>query len=247
MVRHRRLFLALALGALFSLTGREANAGNLTITVSWTGGSLSVDFTGPQAVVGGSANSFAIDPGLLNTAIAASGYQFSELGGSSNNPGNPLGAVVRLTGTAFLNGTVAPPSAITVTASQTEFTSPSGLGTLGTRSTANFTLAQAGSTMTSNASLDATTTPDLMYTPPGGSLSNSIGASGSPSGYTLSAAVVINLVGPSGFGGVADQFTNNVAFAAVVPEPASLVMMLTGMPLPLVVMGLLRRRRAAAA
>jgi hypothetical protein len=31
-----------------------------------------------------------------------------------------------------------------------------------------------------------------------------------------------------------------------IPEPASLVMMLTGMPLPLVVLGLLRRRRAAA-
>jgi hypothetical protein len=34
---------------------------------------------------------------------------------------------------------------------------------------------------------------------------------------------------------------------ASVPEPASVVMFLTGMPLPLVVVGLLRRRRRVAA
>jgi hypothetical protein len=247
MVRHRRLFLALALGALLSLTGREANAGNLTITVSWTGGSISVDFTDPQAVPGGTANSFAIDPTLLNTAIAASGYQFSELGGSSNNPGDPSGAILRVTGTALLNGTVAPPSALTVTASQTEFTSPSGTGTLDSQSSANFRNATAGSGETSTVSLDATSTPSLAFAPPGAFLTNSTGASGSAAGYTLSAEVIITLVGASGTSGASDQFTNNVTFTAVIPEPASLVMMVTGMPLPLVVMGLLRRRRAAAA
>jgi hypothetical protein len=37
-----------------------------------------------------------------------------------------------------------------------------------------------------------------------------------------------------------------VTSTTVIPEPASLILMLTGMPLPLVVMGLIRRRRAAA-
>jgi len=245
MVRHRRLFLALAFGALLSLTGREANAGPLTITVSWTGGSVSVAFTDPQAVPGSTANSLAIDPTLLNTAIAASGYQFTELGGSSNNPGDPLGAILRLTGTALLNVTVAPPSALTVTASQTEFTSPSGAGTLDSQSSANFRNALAGSGETSSVSLDATSTPSLVFAPPGGFQTNSTGASGSAAGYTLSAQVIISLVGPSGTSGASDQFTNNVNFLSV-PEPASIVMMVTGMPLPLVVMGLLRRRRGTA-
>jgi hypothetical protein len=246
MVRHRRLFLALALGALLSVTGREAKAGNLTITVSWTGGSVAVDFTSPQAVPGGTANAFAVDPILLNSAIADSGYQFTELGGSSNNPGNSLFSLVRLTGTTFLNGDVEPPSALTVTASQTEFTSPSGPGgILGSRASANFLRADdAGNTMTSSVSLDATSTPSLAFTPPGGFLQNTTSASANPTGYTLAATVNITLVGPSGFGGVSNQFTNNAAF--VVPEPASIVMMVAGMPLPLVFMALFRRRRAVA-
>jgi hypothetical protein len=245
MVRHRRLFLALALGALLSVTGREAKAGNLTITVSWTGGSVSVDFTSPQAVAGGTANSFAVDPILLNASIADSGYQFSELGGSSNNPGNSLFSLVRMTGTTFLNGDVEPPSALTVTASQTEFTSPSGPGgILASRASGNYLRADAGSTMTSSVSLDATSTPSLVFNPPGAFLQNSISASANPSGYTLTATVNITLVGPSGFGGVSDQFTNNAAF--IVPEPASIVMMVAGMPLPLVLMALFRRRLAVA-
>jgi len=247
MTRQRGLFLALALGALLSLTGREANAGNLTITVSWTGGSTSVTFTDPQAVPGGTANSFAIDPTLLNAAVAASGYAFTELGGSSNNPGDPGGSILRLTGTAFLNGSVPPPSALTVEALQTEFTSPSGPGTLSTQATGNFRNAAAGTSQASSAALDATTVTILPdFTPPVASDTATTAAVGSASGYTLSAKVVITLVGPTGLGGVSDQFSNNVSFGAV-PEPASLVMMLTGMPLPLVVMGLFRRRRAAAA
>jgi hypothetical protein len=246
MIRLRMLFLAVGLSALLCFTGREANAGNLTITVSWTGGSVSQDFTSARAVPGGSANDFEVDTTKLNLAIAASGYKFTELGGSSNNPGDPLGALLRLTGTALLNGLVAPPSAITITATQTDFTSPDGIGTLASQSSANFRRADPGSGEASNVSLNATSTPALVFAPPGNFLTNSTSAMGSSSGYTLSAAAVITLTGPSGNSGASDQFTNNVSFR-VVPEPASLVMMVTGMPLPLVVMGLLRRRRAAAA
>jgi len=245
MVRHRRLFLALGLCALLGFTGREANAGNLTITVSWTGGSSGpIDFTSPEAVPGGSADLFEVNTTLLNAAIAASGYQFSELGGSSNNPGSPTGSILRVTGTALLNGRT-PPSAITITAVQTGFTSPSGPGTLGSQSTANFRNTDGGSVETSNVSLDATVTPNLTFTPPGAFLMNSTAATGNPAGYTLDATVTLTLTGASGTAGASDQFSNNASFTAV-PEPASIVMMLTGMPLPLVVMGLLRRRRATA-
>jgi hypothetical protein len=44
-----------------------------------------------------------------------------------------------------------------------------------------------------------------------------------------------------------DVFTSiTPIMAPAVPEPVNRIMMLTGMPLPLVVMGLLRRRCAAA-
>jgi len=221
--------LTLALGALLSLTGREADAGNLTVTFSWTGGSTSVDFTSPQAVAGGSANSFAIDPTLLNSAIAASGYQFGVLGASSNNPGDPGGAVIRLTGIAFLNGTVAPPSALTVEATQTDFTSPSGPGTLDTQAAATFDFALAGTGQTASSSVDATSTPDLNFVPTGSFQANSIGAVGNPSGYTLGTEVVITLVGApvSATNGVSDAFSNSAAFR-IVPEPSSLVLLGSG-------------------
>ena len=44
-----------------------------------------------------------------------------------------------------------------------------------------------------------------------------------------------------------DGFTGSVRVTGTaVPEPASMVMFMTGMPLPLVLVGLLRRRRRAA-
>jgi hypothetical protein len=64
--------------------------------------------------------------------------------------------------------------------------------------------------------------------------------------YTLTSMTVLN-VDPATAAGGSVGFTNKVTVLnAGVPEPASLVMMLTGMPLPLVVLGILRRRRAAA-
>src|SRR5262245_44548169 len=102
--------------ALVVLLGRmvQAHAGNTTFSVSWSGGSGSAHFIPPLAVVCSTANTLALDPAVLNAVIVASGYQFTELGASSNNPGDSSGALVRLTGTALLNGIVAPPSALTV-------------------------------------------------------------------------------------------------------------------------------------
>lgn len=248
MVRQRGVFLALALGALFCFTGREANAGNITIKISWDATSFSFTFTSPIASGDSNANFLNVaDTATLNSDIAASGYEFSGLTASSNNPGSPGGSILKLTGTAELNGSVAPTTPLTVEAFQADFTSPSGPGTLASQATANFRNALAGSSQSSNGQLDAQpATPTLTFLPPVGSSTSSIGATGNPLGYTLDAKVIITLVGPSGLSGASDQFTNNVSFN-VVPEPASLVMMVTGMPLPLVVMGLLHRRRGRTA
>jgi hypothetical protein len=246
MKRHRGLFLTLGLAALMGLSAPEARAGNVTLTLTWTGGTTGpIDFTSPFAQLGSTANSLTIDTSVLNSFLAGNGsdFTFSELGASSNNPGDPSGAVLRETGTGILSGGGGATS-IDIVATQTDFTSPSGPGTLISASSANFTSTAVGS-QTSFGSLDATSTAPLAYSPPGGFAMNSTGATGSAAGYTLTASTTIDLTG--GSTGASDQATNKVTFtAAAIPEPASIVMMLTGMPLPLVVLGLLRRRRAAA-
>jgi hypothetical protein len=247
MKKHRGIFLALGLAALLGLSASEARAENVTLVLSWTGHSLTIDFTSPFAQVGSTPDLLTVDTGVLNAFLAANGsdYSFSDLGASSNNPGAASGSILRETGTAILSGTGGD-NTITVHAFQDSFTSPSGPGSLQSTSTANFTNVPTG-TSTSNSSLDATTTAPIVYSSTGLPLNshsgnNSVGATGAPAGYTLDDTSIIALTGGST---ASDQFTVAAKFTTSgVPEPASLVMMLIGMPLPLAVVGLLRRRGA---
>lgn len=248
MKKHRAIILALGLAALMGLSASEARAENVTLTLTWTGGSVTIDFTSPFAQAGSTPDLLTVDTGTLNAFLAANGsnYSFQDLGASSNNPGDPSGSVLRETGTAILSGTGGD-STITVHASQDSFTSPSGLGTLQSTSTANFTNVPVG-TSTSNSSLDATTTAPIVYSSTGLPLNahsggNSVGATGAPAGYTLDNTTIIALTGGAT---ASDQFSVSSKFTSSgIPEPASLVLMLTGMPLPLVLVGLLRRRAKA--
>jgi len=247
MVRQRVVFLALGLAALLGLSAPEARAGNVSLTLTWAGGTTGpIDFTSPFAQLGSTANALTIDTSVLNAFLAGNGsnLMFSGLSADSNNPGDPTGAVLRETGNAIISG-AGGDSSISIVATQTDFTSPSGAGTLIQAASANFT-GTTTSTQASSVALDATTTSAPTFTGPGGFDMHAVAANGNPAGYTLTTTSVISLVGsPTS---TSDQFTNKVTFAtAAVPEPASLVMMVTGLPLPLVVMGLLRRRRAAAA
>jgi hypothetical protein len=148
---------------------------------------------------------------------------------------------VRETGTGILSGNGGDQH-ISIVASQTDFTSPSGARTLTSTSSANFIGSTAG-TQTTFGELDSTPTPNAIFSVLGGFLIRSTGATGNPLGYSLETSTDITLNGGNGASG---QFTNNVQFAgAVVPEPASIAMMLIGMPLALVVLGLVRRRAAA--
>jgi hypothetical protein len=249
MKRPRVVFLALGLIALIGLSAPEARAENVTISLTWTGGSTSIDFTSPFAQAGSTANNLTVDTGVLNLFLAVHGSNmiFVDLGAASNNPGDPGGSILSLTGEALKIATPGA-NAMTIDASQTGFTTPSGPGTLVSSVTANFNNNPAG-TQTGQVSLDATLTPPLSFTstgsgPNSGSSTNSIAATASAAGYSLDNSAVVNFAG-SGLEAT-DQFTVTTKFtASSIPEPASIVMMLTGMPLPLVVLGLLRRRRAA--
>jgi hypothetical protein len=245
MKKHRVVFLALGLAALVGLSAPEARAGNVTLTLTWSGGTTGpIDFTSPFAQLGSTADSLTIDTGVLNAFLAGNGsnLMFSALGADSNNPGAAT-AVLRETGNAIISG-AGGDNSISIVATQDGFMSPTGSGTLSQAAGANFTDTTT-STQTSSVALDATTTSVPTFTGGGGFSTSSVPASGSSSGYSLTATSDISLAGSAN--STSDQFSNKATFAlAVVPEPASIVMMVTGMPLPLVVLGLLRRRRAAA-
>jgi hypothetical protein len=246
MKKHRVAFLALGLAALIGLSTSEARAGNVTLTLSWTGGTTgAIDFTSPFAQLGSTADSLTIDTTVLNAFLGGNGsnLQFSTLSADSNNPGSAVGAVLRETGNVIISG-AGGDNTISIVASQDGFMSPSGSGALLQASSANFT-GTILSTQDSSVALDGTTTSSPTFTGSGGFDTHAVAASGNAAGYTLTSTSNITLSGL--VTNSSDQFSNKAVFtAAAIPEPASIIMMLTGMPLPLVVLGLLRRRRAAA-
>lgn len=261
MKKHLGICLALGLGALLSFTGREANAATLTITISYMSGGTSHVITastnGQNEQAGSTVNNFTANTQTINSAIAGTGadFQFSGLNAHSNNPGSPAGATLTLGGELSLNDSASSFGPITILATLDGYTTPTGTGTLFSSSSATFTNSDSGAHTDNSSGLISNSgtysTPTSTYTSTGITPPNS-GSNGSgtstvanvPVGttYSLTDTSAITL---SGVTGQADITFGVGAKFVTVPEPASLVMMLTGMPLPLVVMGLLRRRRGA--
>jgi hypothetical protein len=73
----------------------------------------------------------------------------------------------------------------------------------------------------------------------------SISIPGYSTPYTLFDVVTLTITGTGATSNAYDQVTGTATITAV-PEPASLVMLLTGLPVPMVVVGMLRRRKASA-
>jgi hypothetical protein len=249
MKKHRGLVWAVGLAAMIGFMAGDARAGTITMTVSGPGFSVPITPGSPFAQAGSSNTSLTVNTAALNAFLAAngSGYTFSDLGATSNYPGapNPAGAQLSETGTAVLSGPGT--NVITISTVLDGYTAPTGTGSVRSTSTANFTNTAAGDTQASSTSYNggpvaaflftATgTSPDSPALPP---VTTPVGTVSS--GFSLDNSTTITLSHSK------DQFTvSTVLTATGVPEPASLVMMLTGMPLPLVVLGILRRRRAAA-
>jgi hypothetical protein len=231
----------------------EARAESLTLSVF-----AGTDTTAPAiySIIGG-ANSVTADTSILNPALAGAGfgaYSFDVLGGSSNNPGSTqigVGAFILTTGILKVSsGGSGEGTPITVTLTEGGFTLPSNGPTLSDTATANIggasSASQASTGTFTDAAASTVSTPTGMLTSSGSTTTSSpLGAYVTP--FTLDSQTTLSLVSASSNPLLpgANGFTQLVSVTAI-PEPASLVMMLTGMPLPLVVMGLLRRRRAAA-
>jgi len=188
----------------------------------------------------------------LNTALtgAGSAYTFNTLGGSSNWSGAPTAGVLNLTGIVTVGATGN--TILTVTETEMGFIAPaSGLpGTLTSSSSVTFNNPGTGSvgSQTTDSSFNATTTP-MVTLMSSGTFPNSPppGPPGSApivftTPYTLDNYISFSL-NTSTPGGT-DNFTlAGRVTSVVVPEPSSAVIMLIGLPLSLVGLAWLRRRR----
>jgi hypothetical protein len=231
----------------------EARSETLTLSVF-----AGTDTTAPAiySTIGG-ATSVVADTTILNGALAGAGfsaYSFGVLGGNSNNPGSTtlgVGAFILTTGSLSVSaGGSGEGTPITVVLSEGGFTLPANGPSLTDTATANIggasSAAQASTGLFTDAMGASVETPTGLLTSSGAvTTSSPLGAYVTP--FTLESQTTLSLTSQSRNPLIpgANGFTQLVSVQAI-PEPASLVMMLTGMPLPLVVLGLLRRRRAAA-
>ena len=244
MRRHRGYFYGLALMALAALTGNQAVAGSITLSVDLGG---VVIYT---ATSGGSDQSVSAVLATLNTALGAHGsaYRFASLSANSNYTGGANGLLqTTFQLTANAAGTTA--ATLSIDTLQSGFLSPIGAnGSLD--STAGGSFGNSAGSLSYTSDYQGANSPTLTFPATGtnGSYSGDTGAVAIgtvPSGYELSNHFLISLTKGTSttLGGTG---TATVKAANIIPEPASVVMMLTGLPVPLVLMGLLRRRKVKA-
>jgi hypothetical protein len=205
----------------------------------------------------GSSNAVTADTNILNGNLAGAGfgaYSFSNLGGNSNNPGSTtpgVGAFIQTTGgLSVIAGGGGEGTPITVVISEGGFTLPFNGPKLTDVLLGNLSGLSSGSLSTEGVLTDATgatssTGLGTITSTGSTTVSTDLGAYATPfalesqtilSGTSLSRNPLI----PGSIG-----LIQTVSTEAAVPEPATLVMMLTGMFMPLVVQRLRRRRPAA--
>jgi hypothetical protein len=252
MSRLRGLFFCLGLAAMTGLMAGETRAETLTLSVF-----AGTDTTAPAIYsIAGNQTAVTADTGILNGNLAAAGfgaYSFTNLGGSSNNPGSTLlgdlgGAFILTSGNLVVTpGGSGESTPISVVLTEDGFVLPSASSSLVETGTANIAGA-TGSLDSSGTLTDATgaSTPVSITTlTTSGIQTASVNPGTYVTPFALTTQTTLVLDSASSLNG-SNGFSQKLQVASAIPEPASLVMMLTGMPLPLVVMGLLRRRRAAA-
>jgi hypothetical protein len=253
MARHRTRFLALALSALIGLAATETRAASITIAIVL--GNSDVINVG-TFTTGGTATSYGtVNLATLNAKLYSDGseYQFTGLGGGSNNPGSTQGLLTLTGGIEIIPGSGHTGTGLVIVENEGSFTSPSGtLGDLLSSSSATFAnqVAGAGQTASSEYNVAPTAGPYNVFSTgtnpnsPGNARSAFIPAFVTP--YSLTNTLSIGLTPSTAT--VTDQFGVTAAVTTtVIPEPASLVMFLSGMPVPLAILVFLRGRRAATA
>lgn len=254
--------LGLAFGLVFAVTAQTSRAGSIEIDLTISRGSDTVSFqifagSGTDAP-GSTANDLSANLLLINSVVTpAFGVTFSSLGANSNNPGTTEARINQnALFTVAAGGT--DPLMISAIAFQTDFQFPTGgMGSLVSSASGTFSNATPASVQSFQSWFDQGNTgsmgPDPLVTPSGilnfdyndpVDLSHSGTAAITPiSGVTSPYALVnqINLtVGVASTDtGVSYGGTTKLTVAAV-PEPASVLMTLSAIP---IVFGMARRFR----
>jgi len=249
------LFFVLALSALLGFTPSEARAELISMTITTSSTTIDVDIFAVQTGTTYTVDAAGID--TINGLLFAAGscYQFITLGGSSNFPGDATQGQLTITGEIHAVSTAGTDTVLSIEETEDNFTSPTGAaGLLSSSSTGLFTNQPAGGGHTASSSFNTTDTATYsvlstttLPNPQGGSASAVVSPVSTL--YELDNKINFSLLcPPAGANDVVDQFgVVGTIMPTAVPEPASMVLMLTSMPLPLVVLGLLRRRRRLVA
>lgn len=268
MARQRKVFLALALTALVGLSAGNAGAETISMTIT-LGNGFSFNIDGLATIDPAGQGYTVSSAGLatINAILAGQGseYQFgngagstTSLGGSSNFAGNASQANLVLTGEIHSVGAGSGvlPNILTITETESAFTAPTGQkGVLTSSSSGNFTN-EFNTTLghSADSAFNATSTPTYTVLSTGAVVNSGVTTGPAtanllpvPTLFTLTNTITFNLTPGTLANNVVDSFgVTAVVTATSVPEPASLVMLLTGMPVPLVIVGWLRRRKATA-
>jgi len=250
----RHLLTGIACGlSVLALTAAEARAASLTLTITESAGGASVSILDNTALDS--------DPtvGVINVLTTSlnpllANYSFTALGATSNAPGNSTQAALTQNGTAQLIAGGGGGS-VSITASDVDFNLPSGPGGF-LRSSASdtYTNSPTGNshaftswfnpTNTINATDVPSPTVTLLAVNPPNPNSHSGDAAPTPvsltTPYGLTSTALITLTGGSSTQPSQIQYTGSTTISAI-PEPASLALMLTAVPVTL--FGALRRRK----
>lgn len=241
-----------ALAAFLALAASQARAESIDIMMTVNG----TTFDLAPFITGGSSptNYGSVDTTSLNAFISGlgSGYQFSNIGGGSNFPGDgTVGAQLSLSGEILL-AAGAVPGTLSISETEGGFSLPSASpDTLTSSSTGNWLGAAAGGSHTALSSLGSSDTPPITLTAPAGGQGPTGGSSSlSPVSltvpFTLDNAVSFAINTP-GAGQASDSFGIGVKVVPVVPEPASAILMSFGLASSVIFFGLRKRHRAAHA
>jgi hypothetical protein len=161
MSRNKAASLVICLLGLFAVT--QSRADNISLTVSGTGFST---FTIPVPLLASSSpNNAMVNLPALNLALSGVGsdYQFNALSGSSNWSGTGQGALLTMSGSISFGSDWAA-TALTITETQSGFTSPSGgPAVLTSTAAANFTNPLPGTMQTSQSSFNSVLTSPLTF------------------------------------------------------------------------------------
>jgi len=236
---------------VLALAAAEARAASLTLTITESAGGASVQILDNTALdLDPTVGVIDVNTPGLNPLLA--NYSFTALGATSNAPGSSEQAALTQDGTARL--IVGSTGSITITASDVDYNLPTGAGgTLNSSSSDTFTNATAGNSHSFTSWFNPSNTLNATDVPSptvpllsGASSPNSQSGDAAPTPVTLTApygltnSAVITLTGGTSARPAQIQFTGSTTISAI-PEPASLALMLTAVPVTL--FGALRRRK----